>query len=287
MSGIYWLASYPKSGNTWLRVLLTNYLKEASQPVAINELTAGNAAGFLQSSFDEFAGIDSSDLTESQTNYYRPRVYEKMAAESSETLFLKIHDAFVRNAEGNPIFSPAATAGAIYIVRNPLDVAVSYAHHENESTDKIIKHMNRSDAYLANRRNARGQLAQKLKSWSEHAFSWADAAEINVHLVRYEDLLREPAAIFAGVVRFARLPFDAERIEKAVEFSRFERLREQEQTGGFSEKQTTAASFFRKGTAGSWRERLTGAQVEQIIRDHRQAMRRFGYLTDEDQIKLC
>ncbi len=285
MNGIYWLASYPKSGNTWLRVLLTNYLRNGDEPANINDLDI-NAEGFSQKIFDELLGIDSDCLTKKQIKYYRPAVYEKMAAESAERLFLKVHDAFTRNNKNKPIFPASATAGAIYLVRNPLDVAVSYAHHRDETLDKTIEHMNCGDAYLAGTEKAEGQIPQRLRSWSDHVKSWTDAPDINVYAVRYEDLLCRTAAIFTDIIHFAKLEFDSERVKKAVEFSNFKLLREQEQAHGFGEKQPTASSFFRKGKSGSWRDQLTEAQVKRIIENHRQIMRRFGYLNAKDEILL-
>ena len=282
MSKIYWLASYPKSGNTWLRALLTNYRRNVDEPADINDLNGHG--GFSQKIFDEMVGISASCLTKKQIGHYRPLVYERIAAESRETIFFKVHDAFTRNADGQPIFSPQATAGAIYIIRNPLDVAVSYAHHQNETADKIIRYMNDDEFVLAGTDQAEGQLPQKLKSWSENVRSWTDAPEIDVHVVRYEDLLEQPVKAFTEIVDFAKLEVDEDRIKKAVEFSRFEQLQKQEKKDGFGEKQPTAASFFRQGKAGSWRGKLSAAQVARIIGDHREIMRRFGYLLPDDKI---
>jgi len=285
VSGIYWLASYPKSGNTWLRALLTNYRRESDEPASINELEGGWTAS-LRETFDECAGIESADLTRNQIEHYRPWVYERLAADSVDGLFLKIHDAYTYNADARPIFSNQATAGAIYLIRNPLDVAVSYAHHRDEPVDKTIRAMSRNDAMVAGSDKPGGQLPQQLLSWSGHVCSWVDEPGLNVHVVRYEDMARQPVEAFTGIVRFARLIVDPGRVEKAIEFSRFERLQLQEAVHGFTEKQPTAVSFFRQGRVGAWRERLTEAHVGQLIADHHKVMRRFGYLGPSDEI-LC
>lgn len=281
MGKIYWLASYPKSGNTWLRILLSNYQSKSDQPVNINQLNL-SGEGFARKYFDEVTGIDSADLTRNQIEYYRPRFYEKMAVETSETLFVKLHDAFNYNAENEPIFPNKASAGAIYIIRNPLDVAVSFAHHQNEPVDRIIGYMKKSEFTLAKYHER--QLPQLVKSWSENVYSWVENAEIAVHTVRYEDLLAQPIKVFTGIINFAKLPFSDIQIKKAVEFSSFKRLQLQENEHGFGEKQPTAKSFFRKGTANSWRETLTEEQVRQIISDHREIMLRFGYINGRNEI---
>jgi len=285
VSGIYWLASYPKSGNTWLRALLTNYRRDGDEPVSLDELEGGGTAA-VREVFDDCAGLESANLTLRQIEHYRPWVYEQLASENDAPLFLKIHDAFTYNAEGQPIFSRRATAGVIYLIRNPLDVAVSYAHHRNEAVESTIRIMRRSDAMLAGSDRPNDYLPQKVLSWSGHICSWVDESGLDVHIVRYEDMVASPAAVFAAIIRFAGLEVDADRVRKAVAFSSFERLQSQEAAQGFCEKQPTAVSFFREGRAGSWRDQLTEAQVRQLVADHRIVMRRFGYLGASDEI-LC
>ncbi len=283
MSGIYWLASYPKSGNTWLRILLTNYLRNSDKPADINDLDI-YALGSDRETFDELLGIESADLTRRQINYYRPLVYERMAAENSEPLFLKVHDSFKYNSEGQPIFSKQGTAGAIYLIRNPLDVAVSYAHHQDTTIDKMIGFMNNNEANLAGSNKPSTQLPQKLNSWSRHVCSWNDEPDLHILVIRYEDMLRRTTEVFSKILRFIGLEIEESRIKKAIEFSSFEKLREQEKVSGFLEKQPTAKSFFRKGKSGSWQEILTEKQIYQIIENHRAVMRRFGYLDLNDEV---
>ncbi len=284
MGEIIWLASYPKSGNTWLRAFLTNCLRYESQPAHINALEGGpiSAARHL---FDEAVGIEASDLTPDEIECYRPAVHCYMAASSPSTLFLKIHDAYTYTAEGVPLVPVDATHGAIYILRNPLDVAVSLAHHSNISLDESIRRMADEAFALANMPSRLHlQLRQKLLSWSTHVLSWVEAPGLRVHSVRYEDMHQRPHHTFMGIVRFAGLSDDPERVARALERSSFARLQQQEQMYGFREKNPRAPSFFRKGKVGSWREVLTEAQIDRLLHDHAPVMRRFGYLTDTGEI---
>ena len=283
MSGIFWLASYPKSGNTWLRAFLTNYLRESDEPADINELDGGWTAS-LRGLFEEIVGIESATLTEKQIAHYRPLVYEQMAAQSTEQTFIKIHDAYTRNAQGKPLFSPRATAGVIYLIRNPLDVAVSFAHHRDEPIDETVRFMGNHDAVMVKASDATEQLPQPLLSWSKHVCSWVDEPNLNLLTVRYEDMLAQPAAVFTEIVRFVGLAENTNQLEKAIAFSSFAQLQSQEAAHGFAEKQPTAPSFFRQGRIGSWREQLTAPQVQQIITDHRTVMQRFDYLTTGSEI---
>ena len=285
MNGIYWLASYPKAGNTWVRALLTNYRRDAAEPAHLDELDGGWTAS-LRETFDEWSGIDSGDLTRQQIDHYRPLVYEQIAAVSLDECFLKTHEVYAYNADARPVMPKAATAGVIYVIRNPLDVAVSYAHHRHEPVDDTIRVMRQQDALLAGSNRYTGQLPQRVGSWSRHVCSWVDEPGLNVHVVRYEDLAEHPVTAFTAIVRFAGMEVDAARVQKAVEFSRFERLQSQEAANGFKEKAPTAGAFFREGRVGAWRDRLTAAQVRQLVADHHDVMRRFGYLGPADEV-LC
>jgi aryl sulfotransferase len=285
VSGIYWLASYPKSGNTWLRALLTNYRGDGGEPATLDELEGAGVASSREV-FDDCTGLESADLTPRQIDHYRPSVYETLAVESDEPLFLKIHDAYTYNDDARPIVPKQATAGAIYLIRNPLDVAVSYAHHRNRPIDDTICVMRRYDAMLAGSDRPTDYLPQRLLSWSGHIRSWVDEAGLNLHVVRYEDMVRAPVETFAGAVRFLGLDFDLDRVRRAVEFSSFAELQSQELAHGFCEKPPTAPSFFREGRAGAWRAHLTDAQVQQVIADHHAVMCRFGYLSPSNEI-LC
>lgn len=282
---IYWLASYPKSGNTWMRILLTNYLRDAQEPADINALDGGPIAS-ARAAFDDHVGIEASDLTQDEIERYRPFVYEQMSRQAKEPLFLKVHDAFTYTPFGYPLISKAATAGVIYLLRNPMDVAVSFAHHSAASLERMVRKMGEADyAFVDSPHSLYNQLRQKLLTWSGHVTSWVDEPDLRVLVVRYEDLKADPIAGFRAVIQFCGLADDARRIEKAVRFSQFEQVQQQEAQHGFAEKMPTAKSFFRKGQVGSWREELTPELAQKLIRDHAPVMKRFGYLDENGEVR--
>ena len=273
---IVWLASYPKSGNTWLRAVLTNYLRDSNSPASIDELIGGWPFAL----FDETVGLPSSDLTVREIRRLRPVFHELLAAELPHPHFVKVHDACV-HTEAGPLFPRAATAGAVYLVRNPLDVAVSYAHHQQWSIDRTVARMNGSEPKPARHSTLPHLLfAEMILSWSANVSSWLES-ELPVHIVRYEDMLTNPTAAFGAVVRFVGLEWDDRRLAGAVDQARFERLQAQEEEqSGFLEKQPTAPSFFRAGTAGGWRTALRPRQVRALVDANAPLMERFGYLDD-------
>jgi hypothetical protein len=280
MSRIVWLASYPKSGNTWLRVFLANFERDNGQPADINALELGGAAS-SRSLFDSALGVESSDMTEEEIECHRPEAYRYLAARSARTLYLKTHDAYTFTSAGEPLFPADATRGAICVIRNPLDIAVSSAHHFTKTVDEAIENLAlETMALAANKDRLRTQLKQNLLSWSLHVLSWLDQIAIPVHVMRYEDMSLRPIETFTAAVRFLGLPDDVDRVRRAVAFSSFDVLRQQEETRGFKERLHGSPSFFRQGRTGAWRDVLNEEQAARIIRDHGPVMRRLGYLSE-------
>jgi aryl sulfotransferase len=278
MGGIIWLASYPKSGNTWFRVFLTNLLRDPEEPADINALEATPISS-ARAIFDDETGIAAADLTPEEIDRLRPRIYEQLAESATETLFMKVHDAWTLLPDGSPLLSAAATRGAIYFIRNPLDVAISYAHHNGTDVDKAITSMGNGNHMLCGKPDRLpSQLRQKLLTWSGHVESWLQAPGRRVYVMRYEDMLARPLETFSGAVAYAGLPHDRQKIAKALRFSDFKTLQAQEKDKGFNEKSPASDLFFRNGQAGQWKERLTPEQVDRLVHDHGEVMRRFGYL---------
>ena len=275
---IDWLASYPKSGNTWMRILLANYFGESDDPHDINKPGITNGIASQRWRFDELLGLPSSDLTPAEIMAVQPHVYEMLISEEPKRHFIKVHDAQRRLADERWLFPPSVSGVAIYLIRNPLDVAVSLAFHDgHEDMRRSIAKMCDEEASLGGSKSQ--QLGQFMGSWSLHVESWVDQTEIPVLLVRYEDMLSNTARELTRVVQFARpeLPIDDVRIAMAVEHARFDRLQEVETAQRFRETPPRAKRFFRRGQAEDWRHHLTGRDVRQLVDRHRNVMARFGY----------
>jgi hypothetical protein len=280
---LFWLASYPKSGNTWLRIFLANLRQEGTDPVLINQMDSDEIAS-SRSWLDWALGFPTADLLPHEIDVVRPAVYASSAAARADAGYHKIHDAYNRLPDGRPVFGGAGVAGALYILRNPLDVASSAAAHWHCSIDDAIDKMAQPDFTISRgRRGLADQVPQRMGSWSQHVCSWADASEIPVCVLRYEDMLAQPEQAFGRAVDFLQLQAYAARIPQAIQHSDFKVLAGQEQAGGFKERPSKAKQFFRSGRAGAWQQQLTPAQIARIIDDHGDVMRRFGYLDAQDQ----
>ncbi|MBO0718287.1 MAG: sulfotransferase domain-containing protein [Rhizobiales bacterium] len=292
MTRTIWLTSYPKSGNTWMRMLLANVFAAGEGPIDINKIPTYAMASDRRN-FDYIVMIDSGLLTHDEIDWLRPRAYAAGAAlfrDRSEddsdhsdpplVRFLKAHDAYTMNPAGKPLLGGAQGAdGAIVIVRDPRDVAPSLASYRAISVDEAIDEMNDENATWGSRTNRQHkQLRQKLCSWSGHIASWLDQKDVPIHLLRYEDMLRDTAGTLSQVLAFAGIPAVQTAIGQAVAFSDFAELRRQEQEKGFSEGPVRQdAKFFRRGETGCWRDELTAEQVARIESRHGRMMQRLGY----------
>ena len=292
MTRTIWLASYPKSGNTWFRIFVANLSAKAGKPADINDLQESGAIASARGQFDHLLLIDSGLLTHEETDCLRPRVYEELArgAEDDEydkpqdalpVRFVKVHDAYTVTPTGEPLLAGRRGAdGAIVIVRDPRDIAPSLANHNNSSIDAAIAFMNDHRAGFCVKRNRQhSQLRQQMPTWSGHIASWLDQADIPVHLVRYEDIQADTFGTFRRALDFAGQPASAEDIQRAVGFADFAELRRQEEDAGFRETlpRDLGATFFRRGEVGGWRDELSAEQVARIEAAHAPMMRRLGY----------
>ncbi|GAA0704577.1 sulfotransferase domain-containing protein [Dokdonella soli] len=277
MGNIVWLASYPKSGNTWLRAFLANLIANRSEPVPLNDLLRYAEDEANPDLFTALAGRPSADLDIGEIAALRPRVHAAIAERAQGTRFVKTHN-MTGSFDGHPLHNMQVTAGAIYVVRNPLDVAISMTHHFGISLDEAIDRL--ADANVATLNDAQF-VSQIIGSWSMHVKGWADMAGERVLVLRYEDLLDKPGKQFAKVARLVGLGQDRARIERAMKHAGFQTLASLEKKHGFIEASDKGARFFRKGRINEWREVLSRDQVARVVSAHREQMARFGYVPAE------
>ncbi|MGN6572161.1 MAG: sulfotransferase domain-containing protein [Pseudolabrys sp.] len=291
MTRTIWLASYPKSGNTWFRMLVAN-LSATDTPVDINDLPERGGMASARGPFDHLTLIDSGLLTHEEIDQLRPRVYEELrngeaddeydAPPAAEAVrFVKTHDAYTHTDEGEPLLGGARGAdGAILVVRDPRDIAPSLAHHNRSTLDAAIDFMCDSAAAFCGKTGRQAnQLRQQLPGWSGYHAGWLAQTHIPLHPVRYEDMHADTAGTLRRALAFSGRGASDEQIARAVRFARFDELERQEDEKGFREAPVArpGGRFFRRGEAGAWRDELTTEQIERIEQAHAPMMRRLGY----------
>ena len=272
---IWWIASYPKSGSTWVRMFINAYL--TNFPLDINSA--------FQFAFNDLASQviqitcarPLDQLTLEEQAYYRPAsLLNFLNVYGAGDIALKTHHAKIA-VNDIPVCPHQLSRGAIYIIRDPRDVAISFADHLNESVDTIISYMNTMKFVTKNVDN----LYHILLTWSEHVKSWTmNNSNISTLVIKYEDLLVEPYVFFAKTVEFLGFKLDHRKLDFAVNETEFKKLRAEEDEKGFSElsKSSKSDKFFRVGKAGQWKNILTLKQINQIEKDHGEVMKKFGYV---------
>ncbi len=273
MGEIIWLSSYPKSGNTWTRVFLHNLLLDPDEPTRINTIDAFCLGESDAQHFNQIDPRPLTTLTDKEVAEIRPKVHHMLTRAFPDSVFVKTHN-YLGEWQGVPLVTMECTAGAIYILRNPLDVAISFAHHFGISIDAAIEQMaNSSMGTPTTDTNVR----QIYASWSINVKSWTQHAHPQIHVMRYEDLADKPFETFWGLARFLGLNPSRERLQKAINNSSFKVLQAQENESGFKER-SAHSRFFRAGRPGQWRKELSPNQVGAIVTAHREQMERFNYI---------
>jgi hypothetical protein len=278
MGNIIWLASYPKSGNTWFRLFLSCLLSGENAAVNINDFRATSLAS-RRSTLDDALGFDSADLTHDESVLYRNELYRHLSDTATKPIWMKVHDAYSFLPNGKALIPPEATRCVIYFIRNPLDIAGSMANHNHSTIDEAIDCMiDPSHSFSTSSGRYNEQLGQLLGTWTRHVDSWTTVAEVPVQVIRFEDMKLRPIETFTRAMDFTGVPYTKSRLELVLDAVCFEKMQEKEKTEGFREKPVKAKCFFRKSTIGAWKEELSEDQCKKLISMFSVNMKKFGYL---------
>ncbi len=274
---IVWLASYPKSGNTWFRAFISAILNDGAVDIN-NLLTDGLFAS--RAIFEACSDFESRDLYDDEAKRLQPVIFNYHASTTKkERLFIKVHDAYGLNMDEKPIIPTEPTICALYFIRNPLDIAGSLASHLGCSLDASIALINnQEDGWVAqqNNQNIKRSFPQFVGNWTDHVKSWDGMLPFPVKVIRYEDMLSDTFNQLKCALQFIGMNIGDEEINRAIAASRFDKLQKMETGNDFVERKGKA-SFFRKGQAGNWLNELTEAQVSTITTAQLDVMDKYNY----------
>jgi len=237
---IVWIASYPKSGNTWIRSILQCATKGS---VSINDM--GNLIPSFNSCVERVAYERGLRSIDDPAELWADT--QRWISGLGGNRVIKTHN--MRGTFGgaqHPL--PELTHSAIHIVRDPRDVAVSYANHYGHSVGDAAMMLQRED----NHAHEAGHAFRKavLGSWQMNVASWLDAP-FPVLTLRYEDMLQTPHEAISRAMTFLQMT-PAVEIDEIVRMTSFKKLSRMERAGGFVEKSRNQARFFNKGVSGQW-----------------------------------
>ena len=266
---ITWIASFPRSGNTWLRARITAYANDGE--VDINNImqTGDKEPGYYQGIVN--APIGSWTLP--HQSMLKPAAMLRMLEHAGSNLLLKTHD-WNREIAGVEQIPPKLTRTELYVVRDPRDVALSFMnHYKLESMDATLDLMLNDDTFT---RFPDSGLFVPQSSWQAHTESWLRKTPYPLHVIRYEDLIEQPFKEFSKVVRILQLGFDAKLVKKSINACEFSRFQKAEQEHGF--KEGVGQTFFHQGQARRWEKEMDQAHLDRIVKSCRRQMKAFGYL---------
>jgi hypothetical protein len=260
-----------------MRAFLANLIANRDKPLRPNDLRHYTDEEARADRFTEVAGRPNTELSTAELAALRIRVHAQIAQRAQGTRLVKTHN-FAGYCEGHSLFNWKTTAGAIYLLRNPLDVVVSMTHHYGLTIDEAIDRL--GDDRVVSINDAL-YVSHVIGSWTTHVSSWAavaDRSPDSVLMLRYEDLLRSPVEHFAKAARLIGVADDEALIVRAVKHAEFRTLAALENSDGFVEAVDGKRRFFRIGSADQWRDGLSRDQIARIVHDHREQMQRFGYI---------
>lgn len=273
---IVWLASYPKSGNTWLRVFIANYLANSTAPVSINQVHQLGTGDALIEHYRAVAGMGFNVADVASTMQLRSKVLQRIVSNGADVNLVKTHN--IRTVAWDvELIPPEYTRSAFYVMRNPLDMVLSYARHYGLSHEKAAEAICHPANGLAADKRGVGQL---LCSWGEHVACWTHSASYPMLVLRYEDLLLKPEQEFTRVIEHLGLQVDSERLRRSIKHSSFDQLQQQEKQQGFIERRDGDYTFFGRGKSGVWRDELAPDLVKYIRLRNKRMMKKYGYWGD-------
>ena len=285
---IIWLASYPKSGNTWLRFYIISLLMGKQTNLNLNHLRA--IMNYPHSTQFEDLVSDLFDFDDIAKNW----ITSQNKINSNKNLrFFKTHN-MLGKFRGNLFTNSENTLGSIYIVRDPRNVVTSVKNHYSlsnyeEATEFIFNENQvlslsdrQKDLYL---KSKKFPLTQFVGSWKTHYLSWKNMKK-NYLLVRYEDLVESPKNEFTKIADFVgnllKLKFTEDQIDNAISLSSFDKLEKMEKDNGFTEstidKDGKRNKFFFLGPKNDWKKILNNKTTSLIEKEFESEMKELKYL---------
>lgn len=274
---IIWLASYPKSGNTFLRSIIASLVYSEDGNFEMDKLA----------SIRQFPRtVHFEGLTNDTGNIHEIKKYWVAAQEkinlNNKVIFFKTHNANIK-IDNYPFTNKKNTLATIYVVRDPRNVVSSIAHHYSLS-------MNESKKFILTQKSLRDTLEGEEKgiltplgTWSDHYNSWT-LHNNNLLIIKYEDLINKPKEELDKIIIFLK-PFinfsvNENKINKIIETTKFDSLKKMEKEGKYDEYAHGRKNFnfFNKGPENKWQDNLEVDIKDEIEKKFYNLMKKLGYL---------
>ena len=278
---IIWLASYPKSGNTWVRSFLSAYYYSSDGKFTFELLKK-----IKQFPSKEFFDRKLLSVDEASQNWL---IAQKKIKDIKKICFLKTHN--VNGAfKGNSFTSSEFTAGAIYITRDPRNVLTSMMNHYSLNESDALKMLNSIYRNLKDENDENNYASYSfISSWSNNYNSWKISKNFNILLIKYEDLENDTYNTFLKIVNFTNniikkeKNIDENKFKLAIETTNFEVLQKKEEYEGFDEavyssKEGKMKPFFNLGRKNNYKNLLKPETSKVIEGLFEKEMKELGYI---------
>ena len=279
---IIWLASYPKSGNTWLRSLLASYYFSKDGDFNFNLLR--NIDQFP--SYNHFKGYNKIFTNPTDTTEFWLEEQKKINSDNKIKLF-KTHNALCK-INGNRFTDSKNTLGAIYVVRDPRNVITSLANHYEINLDQAFEFMTTEQKAIIQKKEDSYVGFVALFSWAFHQSSWVNNKLYPTLVIRYEDLQNETFVTFKKVINFidnlskSKHNFKREKAKKSIQSCEFEKLKKLETDDGFiespiSKKDNSRINFFKLGKDNDYKKLLNKDLITTMSLKFKDEIKKYNY----------
>ena len=282
---IIWLASYPKSGNTYVRAFLSAYYFSET-----GEFDFGQIAKIDQFPHEKFFKKKVSNIIEA-SKLWVP--VQREINKDKKIRFFKTH-SFLGNYQGNQFTSPETTLGAIYIVRDPRNVLSSLKNHYSFDDDNALKMIKDKTRSLMSNNGSHASLTY-ISSWSENYLSWLRNNQFRRLFIKYEDLITNKYETFRDIIVFTNTLMNKvegvnkSKLQKAIETTNFDVLKKKEVSETFDGTESSFKNwrkfhsenknlFFNLGPDNNWKKILKTDISKEIEISFEKEMVELGYL---------
>ena len=273
MGKIVWLASYPESGGHLLSMFLANLISGSQEPCSMRDRDMIVPAENSKKLHQPFFRRPLSEISTHELAARRPTIHQELARRVEGFLFLRTQNAAMKHF-GIPLITPEATSAAIYIVRDPLDIAASYGAARERQIDRTIALMGQKGRILA---RSPTRSYEVLGAWSENVESWTAGVRGRILCIQFEHMLADPQRLFSEIVSFLGMSATSEQIAQAAENAFIGIVKPFRRRDMAEETPVNWLKLLRNGLANRGKKLLTTQQIAVIANAHREQMRRFNY----------